>query len=411
MNPIQLAKKIARVLARLLYIPAKNFFTVTVILPGLIATAIVSRMRRNKIDIGLGPEPLINNVYHKAALTLFGYSAETYVHSVYYITDAFDFRGDKLTGLRRYFMPYYLFARAALKYRAVYLYFNGGPLATTRLRSLEAFLFRLAKVRMVVMPYGSDIQDLGRSPSLLFRHATTRDYPGFKTRRSLVAQQIDYWTTNADHIIGGCDWVYYMHHWDTLMLAHFSIDMSKWLPAKQAKKPARFNKSRPLRLFHAPNHTNIKGTRFFVEAVEQLKSEGMHIELTLKSKVSNAEIREAMQEADVILDQLVVGWYAMFAIEAMAMEKPVVCYLAPDLIELFEFASIVQSEEIPLIRSDIHDIRQTLRSLYKGELDLEQIGERSRRYVHKYHSIEAVGRHFDAINRTLGLTPGRGPEK
>ena len=36
---------------------------------------------------------------------------------------------------------------------------------------------------------------------------------------------IDRWTTHSDHVISGCDWVDYMHHWDTLMSAHFSIDI------------------------------------------------------------------------------------------------------------------------------------------------------------------------------------------
>jgi len=64
-------------------------------IPFLFFWALGSRYARKKIDIGLGSEPLINNVYHKRALTKFGYSAETFVASVYYITQEFDIRADR----------------------------------------------------------------------------------------------------------------------------------------------------------------------------------------------------------------------------------------------------------------------------------------------------------------------------
>lgn len=41
--------------------------------------ALLSRFVKKPVDIGLGPHPLINNVYHKTALERRGYSAETSV--------------------------------------------------------------------------------------------------------------------------------------------------------------------------------------------------------------------------------------------------------------------------------------------------------------------------------------------
>ena len=64
-------------------------------LPVLGAIALLGRGRSKPIDVGLGPEPLINNIYHKRALTGRGYRAETFVSSVSFITGAFDVRGDR----------------------------------------------------------------------------------------------------------------------------------------------------------------------------------------------------------------------------------------------------------------------------------------------------------------------------
>jgi len=65
-----------------------------VLLPVLAALCAVARLVPKRVDVGLGPEPLVNNVYHKRALQRQGYTAETFVHTVYFTTSAFDVRAD-----------------------------------------------------------------------------------------------------------------------------------------------------------------------------------------------------------------------------------------------------------------------------------------------------------------------------
>ena len=59
-------------------------------LPFFILLSIISRFLKKPIDVGLGPMPLINNVYHKKALIMYGYSAETFVDTIWHITKNFD---------------------------------------------------------------------------------------------------------------------------------------------------------------------------------------------------------------------------------------------------------------------------------------------------------------------------------
>jgi hypothetical protein len=377
--------------------------------PVVLVAAMLGRLRPKPIDIGLGPEPLINNVYHKKALTRCGYSAETFVNDVFFITDEFDVRGDRsLFGrhtLLRPWIPIYLFVRAVARYKCLYIYFNGGPLLNRKyfLWRLEPFLYKLAGIKIVVMPYGGDVQDLARTGNLLFKDAMARDYPQFRRRRQRVIQQIDLWTQYADHIISGCDWVEYMYHWDTLMLAHFSIDLETWQP-----QPARASAANPakLRILHAPNHRTIKGTRFFLQAVEELQQEGVPLELVLLERVPNSKVREVMASVDVVADQLIIGWYAMFALEAMSMEKPVLCYLRAELTDLYVGAGLVKVDEIPIINCSPATVKETIRRLATTErAELRAIGQRSRAYVVRHHSLEAVGAVFDRINRSLGIQP------
>jgi glycosyltransferase involved in cell wall biosynthesis len=190
------------------------------------------------------------------------------------------------------------------------------------------------------------------------------------------------------------------------MMAHFSIDMEAWKPVPIAGDPLPSSAKRKLRIFHAPNHRAIKGTAHILRAVDELIEEGLDIELILAERVSNQEIKRLMAAADIVVDQLIVGWYAMFAIEAMAMEKPVLCYLRQDLMELFVTSGLVAADEIPILNCSPLTIKETLRSLVLNRDELPDIGKRSRAYVMKHHSIQVVGKVFDEINRSIGLKPG-----
>jgi glycosyltransferase involved in cell wall biosynthesis len=374
-------------------------------LPFVIIFSFIARFKNKSIDIGLGPEPLINNIFHKKALKLYGYSAETFVNSVYYITDDFDIRADLIfKGLFKAIINHYLFLYSIFKYKCIYIYFNGGPLGfTSFLWKIEPFLYKIAKVKTVVMPYGGDVQEMSRSHNLLFKHVMSKDYPRHKFRRKLIEKKIDLWSRYATHIIGGCEWVDYMYYWDTLMLAHFSIDTNEWKMESNYVIPNKYTKERPLRVLHAPNHKEIKGTKYFIRAIDELKAEGYPIELILVEKIPNYQIKEIMKEVDVIADQLIVGWYAMFAIESMSMGKLVLCYIREDLEEFYTASGLLEKNELPLIKCSPLNIKEVLTRILDNAEELRIYENKSKNYVAKHHSIQSVGLVFDYINTSIGI--------
>ena len=379
------------------------------VVPLLILLAYASRLSEKKFDIGLGPLPLINNIYHKIALEKYGYSAETFVNSTYFITQKFD---KKFIYTNRYLSLIALdiifldFIYAIFSYKCIYIYFNGGPLSRTKiLWQLEAGLLRIAGIKTVVMPYGSDIHIYNRTPNLYLRHCAASDYPLHKHRYGLMNRRLQMWTGQASHVISGCDWVDYMYHWDTLMVAHFSIDLNIY---SGVIKSNRVNNS-SFRILHAPNHRSLKGTQFLVDAVRELRDEGLNIELNLAEGRSNGEILALIQDADLVVDQLVVGWYAMFALEAMVARKPVVCYLRDDLVNLYRCAGLIGSNEPPLINSSPLTIKADLRRLISAPKELEDFAARGYAYVDRVHSVRSVGIEFDRINKLIGIIPSNWP--
>src|SRR5581483_4464472 len=56
-------------------------------------------------------------------------------------------------------------------------------------------------------------------------------------------------------------------------------------------------------------------------------------ELDVVEGVPHEEARRRYARADIVVDQLNAGWHGVFALEAMALGKPVVTYLKPDVVE------------------------------------------------------------------------------
>lgn len=351
------------------------------------------------VEIGIGPTPIINAVYHKQALSKFGYKAEIFVDTLWYYTFGYDYAPKLLMhGPARAFAPYWLMARTIFRYRTLYTYFDGGPLrATCWLCFIEPPLLKLAGVKTVIMAFGADVFDLSRAPNPYFIHAMAQDYPAHRFLRRRIARKIDVWTEWADHIISGVDWVYYMPYWDTLTLGHFAIDTAK----VQLSAAKQIDSAGLLKVLHAPNHRALKGSAFIIAAVEDLRLEGLNIEITLLEQRPNAEVLSAIAEADVVIDQIVIGWYAMFALESMALSTACVCYIDPELEKLYIRAGLLRTDEMPLISATPETIKGTLRKLYYDRQRLIESGIKGRAYVEQHHSLEAIGKLFDGVQRSI----------
>jgi len=155
-----------------------------------------------------------------------------------------------------------------------------------------------------------------------------------------------------------------------------TVDLESWRPAPSAGN-AR------LKVVHAPSHRGVKGTRHLVEAVERLKRTGVAIDLVLVEGLSRSEARAVYERCDVAVDQLLAGWYGGFAVEAMALGKPVVAYLRQaDL----AFIPGAMRAELPVVSAEPGSIEAVLRSLAESSHQkLAEIGARGRAYVERWH--------------------------
>jgi len=138
-----------------------------------------------------------------------------------------------------------------------------------------------------------------------------------------------------------------------------------------------------LRVVHAPTRRGGKGTERVLSVVEKLQSEGIQIEFRLVENVPNEEAREIYKWADVVIDQLRVGWYGVLAVEVMALGKAVVCYIRDDLKHYLPYPP-------PLAVANPDNLYYVIKDLALHPEEVRSLGERGRRYVEELHDAEKV---------------------
>jgi glycosyltransferase involved in cell wall biosynthesis len=155
------------------------------------------------------------------------------------------------------------------------------------------------------------------------------------------------------------------------------IDLGKFPYVGVKKKPDMIT------IVHAPTRRSIKGTEYLINAVESLKNDGYkNINLKIVEKEPYDKAIEIYKQADIIVDQLLIGWYGMLAIEGMALGKPVCCYIRNDL------ESLIHS--LPILNISQRNIRATLQELIEDEILREKIGKKGREYVKNSHDAKMV---------------------
>jgi len=170
-----------------------------------------------------------------------------------------------------------------------------------------------------------------------------------------------------------------------------SYDAARWVPDAFVIPPGidlsgiepspPSDRERPV-VLHAPSSRTRKGTEHVVAACEQLG-----VELEIVEGLDHREALERYRNADVVVDQLNAGWYGVFAIEAMALGKPVVTFLHEEAVRRTEEAFGV---EVPIVSAARDTLADVLRPLVESPEERRRIGAASRAYVERVHDADAV---------------------
>ena len=151
---------------------------------------------------------------------------------------------------------------------------------------------------------------------------------------------------------------------------------------------------RPTRVVHAPTNRLIKGTRYVEAAFEALRPRFPDVRFQVVEGLPWRELVTILSAADVVVDQLFMGWYGMVAVEAMALGKPVLCFIRED----FEPRLI----DCPIIRCTRENLVERLAETLSDATDRGAIGERGRAYAEREHAAAVIAGRLVALYRSLG---------
>lgn len=182
----------------------------------------------------------------------------------------------------------------------------------------------------------------------------------------------------------------FSHPFDAMILngkfnyLYLLLELEKYIPD--------YNINKKIKIIHAPSDDGIKGTKYVLEAIERLKKDNVEFEFELLTNKPHEELVKTIREADILIDQMVAGWYGLISVEAMALGKTVVCYLRD---ELYNYIP-----DIPVINLNPDNLYDGLKKLIAERERLSDYGKAGRIYTEKYHDY--VKNSLEILNITIG---------
>ena len=365
-------------------------FRIPVPLPIRLARLLTAmRMRLGRIRTLWGVTPILTLPLLARCDRLLGMRSDSLVFTTYYISSRFDINLKRLhVWLVRDHQDRYenftrwIFAWALLRYDIFHLFYDRGvmnPQTRMGISRIELETLRAAGKRLYTYAYGADVRTRDRTLSLgEFNLCAACPQPGLYCQCDDQAGEANVRSiaSYATAMIAMGDMLAYvpgardLHYWP--------IDTARLQPAFVSR-----SLDRPFRVAHAPNHPYFKGTAYLEAAIARLQSEGIGIELVRVQGVPNEQVLVLFSGVDLVADQFIDGFHGYTTLEAMALGKPVLCFLRGPTMA-------INYEECPIINADPHTLYDVLRDCATGKYDLDKLGRRSRAYVERYYSVESV---------------------
>lgn len=258
-------------------------------------------------------------------------------------------------------------------------------------RSIDAPLFRKYGLKVFAEFHGTDIR---------FVYYPDIEYPYYKTNVPDKALR-DRKQKKLNRLLKHCEGMI-IHDYE--LLPHlpdngkpvYIVPLRVDIKGIEPCYPDPESKKVPV-IVHAPSNRGKKGTEGILKLLETVKEE---FELVLVENMSHDEAMKVYEKADIIIDQVAIGTYGVFSIEAMALGKPVVTYVSPESIARLP-------KELPIVNADFDTMAGKIEMLLKNPGLRAELGKRGREYVERYHDNTRVAAQlyeiYNGTNRSNDL--------
>jgi len=148
----------------------------------------------------------------------------------------------------------------------------------------------------------------------------------------------------------------------------------------------------PLTIVHAPTNRGAKGTEIILKTLKELQFRYRNdIEVKLVENRPYSEALNIYASADLIIDQILIGWYGGLAVEAMKMGIPVMAYINE---EDLQFIPSKMAEDClkTIINVTPKTIYDSIESIIQDPVILKAKRQQSLKYVNRWHDPVSVAR-------------------
>jgi hypothetical protein len=144
-----------------------------------------------------------------------------------------------------------------------------------------------------------------------------------------------------------------------------------------------------IKIVHAPSNFYTKGTNFVLEAIRNLEQKFPDkFEFKLLTNVTNAEYQSALRDADILIDQMIWGWYGIAAQQALEFGTTVIAYLEDTKLKLVH--------DCPIVNANINNLVDIL-SAHISQRNGLVLKELNIGYYKNYHSP------YNVVKRALAF--------
>ena len=139
-----------------------------------------------------------------------------------------------------------------------------------------------------------------------------------------------------------------------------------------------------IHIVHAPTQRVTKGTSHILAAFDALKNQfGDSVRFSLVENMPQSEALEIYRTADLVVDQLLVGWYGGLAVEAMKLGVPVATFINDYHLQ---FIPDELSRQLPFIRINKFNIIDKLRQFIENREMAYELQSASFTFVNRWHN-------------------------
>jgi glycosyltransferase involved in cell wall biosynthesis len=262
----------------------------------------------------------------------------------------------------------------------------------TAARNYEVFHFNFGQPLLAFRARGRVVTELpllkrlGKTVLVTYQGCDVRPYRNCFCGRANCRGETAWRAPSAAAMTGHADRVF-----------HLNPDLREWLPGSRflpyanvdprSLEPLRLEERSEVVVAHAPTDRAVKGTDQVIEAVRELRAHGLPIRLDLLEGLDHDDVLNRLATADIVVDQLLIGWYGGFAVEAMALARPVLCFIREE-----DPADNPFGAELPIARTSPATLAGDLRALATDPTLRRRIGDQGRQFVEQHHDPRRIAR-------------------